>query len=132
MIFDNFILLCMRRFEPAQFTADVIHMLLKIFKLSADVIHGDPDIPMEQFYGIEGFLQFVPDVHVFLQQIQYAGLAHAVSKGLCRAMFFSEPSGLTSQHLMFEDKPYLMFVRETLSLLAGVHQAAVTDPVDAL
>ncbi len=32
---------------------------------------------------------------------------------------------------MFEDKPYLMFVRETLSLLAGVHQAAVTDPVDA-
>ena len=82
------ILLCMRRFEPAQFTADVIHMLLKIFKLSADVIHGDPDIPMEQFYGIESFLQFVPDVHVFLQQIQYAGLAHAVSKGLCRAMFF--------------------------------------------
>ena len=122
----------MRRFEPAQFTADVIHMLLKIFKLSADVIHGDPDIPMEQFYGIEGYLQFVPDVHVFLQQIQYAGLAHAVSKGLCRAMFFSEPSGLTSQHLMFEDKPYLMSVRETLSLLAGVHQAAVTDPVDAL
>ena len=24
-----------------------------------------------------------------------------------------------------------MFVRETLSLLAGVHKAAVTDPVDA-